>query len=643
MSTSAILNRIKHLLDTTPPFDRLTEEERGSLLPDVTLEFFEPGEVILAQGSPPPKGLYIVESGLVRLMDIDAQRLIDKCGEGDTFGAFGLIKGGALIYEAKAVEPTVCALLKGERFRSLYETNREFAAFFDSDLNYYARRLGTEVDVSGAYRLTMRLAALPHRRPVTGPPSTTAQEAARRMAAARVGAFLVVEDHTIRGILTDRDLRNRLVAQGLPPRTPVRELMSSPVLTVPAETPLFETMMTLIDRDVHRLVVLDENGRPCGILTDRDLAHFRGQDPVATVDRIETASSLPELSNIRAETSELLLRFYRQDVRPEQLMRILSIIYDRIAVRVLELVEAELAGEDPEAAVSLPWVWLRLGSGGRREMTLASRQHNALLYADPATPDEAARAETWFARLAERANAALERCGFLNSETVARTPACRLPLRTFKKTFRTWIFEAGAGELTGAPILFFDLRGIYGAMSLVDALKQDIEDALNMQAMDPDRAFIQMMAAGALKQAPPLSFFRRFVLERSGEHRNAFDIRTRGILPVVDAARVLALEARFLESTNTFDRLRHAADVFPDLRGVIETTLEAYQFLFDFRLEHHLRAVEGGEAPDNHIIPAQLSPIQRNLLRKAFGTVAELQAALTRRYDLGRGWLSPRN
>ncbi|GIV57822.1 MAG: hypothetical protein KatS3mg042_0735 [Rhodothermaceae bacterium] len=634
MSPSTVLNRIRQLLATTPPFDRLAEAERDQLLPDIRLEVFEAGEVILEQGGPPPRGLYIVESGLVRLMDVDTQRLLDKCGEGSTFGAFGLIKGGALIYEARAVEPTVCAVLEAKRFHQLYETHRDFAAFFDSDLTYFVRRLGTEVDVAGAYRLGLRLSMLPHRRPLQVPPDTTAEEAARRMAAARTGALLVMQHGVLLGILTDRDLRDRLVAQGLPPTTPVAALMSTPVHTIPLQASLFEAMMRMIRHDVHRLVVVEpEQQRPVGLLTDRDLTHFRGQDPLATLARITAASSLDELTNLRAETSEMLLDLYQQNVRPEYLTQILSVLYDRLAVRVLELVEADLRDASPEEAVTLPWVWLRLGSGGRREMTLASRQHNALLYADPSSPEEAERAERWFTRLAERANDALERCGFPRSEQVARDPACRGPLRALRKRFRTWIFEAGPETLLGPPLLFFDLRGIYGATSLVDALKQDIEDALNVQAMDRERAFLQILTDSALQQAPPLSFFRRFLLDRAGDHRHRFDLRARGILPVVDAARVLALETRYLESTNTFDRLRHAAHALPDLRPLIEATLEAYQFLFDFRLEHHLRAVERGEQPDNHLLPSQLSPIQRNLLRRAFGTVAELPAVLARRYD----------
>src|SRR5690606_34191676 len=130
MSTSTIVDRLRTLLETTPPFDLLSDEVREIVLTDVSVEYFQPGEVVLEQGSTAQRGLYIVESGLVRLMDIEAQRLLDKCCVGEFFGSFNLVKGGALIYEAKAVEPTVCAVIKTDRFQRLMQEYEEFEDYF---------------------------------------------------------------------------------------------------------------------------------------------------------------------------------------------------------------------------------------------------------------------------------------------------------------------------------------------------------------------------------------------------------------------------------------------------------------------------------------------------------------------------------
>jgi len=209
------------------------------------------------------------------------------------------------------------------------------------------------------------------------------------------------------------------------------------------------------------------------------------------------------------------------------------------------------------------------------------------------------------------------------------------PLRRWKKTYRSWIFQAERDALAAVPP-FFDLRYVYGHRPLFEALRLDVEDALNVQAMDTERNFMGLLAALALENTPPLSFFGRFVLERSGEERRSFNIQERGVRPIVDAARILGLELRYVVSSSTYDRLRHAAESIPELAEPIGKALEAYQLLVDVRMAHQLRAVEANEPPNNQVDPATLTKVQRNLLRAAFGAVSTLQDAVARRYNVQR-------
>lgn len=640
MKSSAILDRIRTLLKDTPPFDQFDDAVREDLLGDISILYFEAGDVIIDQGNPVRRGLFIVESGLVRLMDVEQQRLIAKCSEGDLFGSFMLLKGGPSVYEAKAVEPTVCAMLQAKRFNALYEQNKDFATHFNRDLKLYFRRLGTTIDVSGAHLLLgQRLEQFVHHTPVTCGPDHTAREAAQRMNAHRVTSLLVMDQDDIAGILTDRDLRTRLIAPGLSLDTRVRALMSTPAVTISARASLFEAIMRMLTHHAPRLIITrpDDNREvPVGLITHRDVAHFRGLDPVATMKIIESRTSVSQLVDVRAEISEHLLRLYRQGVQPELLERLIVAIYDRIVMHVLRLVETELQASDDFGRVGLPWVWLRLGSSGRQEMALSSLQHNALLYADPASDKEQAAAERYFNELAERTNQALASCGFTPSAFVARDERWRMPAREWKQTYGTWIYEADETALAAAPV-FFDVRGIYGDLSLVEQLKQDLGDALNIQKFDRQRRFLPLLAHRALEHRPPLTLLRRFDLERKGEQRHRFDMRERGILPVVDAARVLALETHFFHSTNTFDRLRHAANHIPELSDMVEDVLEAYQYLVDFRLAHQLDQVEAGEAPDDFIDPSMLTKIQQDVLRASFTAVAELQKVLANRFDVDLG------
>src|SRR5690606_22125797 len=184
-----------------------------------------------------------------------------------------------------------------------------------------------------------------------------------------VDSILVMQDGKVAGIVVDSDLRNKLIARGLPVDTPVRRIMASPVVTIPSSASLFEAMMTMLNRNVNRLVVVRESSEgkeePLSVLTDRDAAHFRGQDPVATVRRINNAVEISELASIRSATHEQLLRLYRQGVQPEMLNGIMSVVYDSMVRRAVELAERDLRQKHADLRVDLPWVWLRLGSSGR--------------------------------------------------------------------------------------------------------------------------------------------------------------------------------------------------------------------------------------------------------------------------------------
>lgn len=642
MSNSTIIDRLRSVLSRTAPFDRLPREALAEVVSAVIIDYIEEGEVLIEQGSMTHPGLFIVESGMVRLMDVSSQRLLDKCGEGDTFGSFGLLKGGATIYEARATEPTVIALLKNDDFQRFFRAYPDFRAFFESDLKQYIRRMYSDVDVSGRHRLFSRsLASFAHRRIVFVDPEATAQRVARLMHVENVDLVAVGNEERVAGLIAMNDVLYRVVDRANPPDLPAKNMMRRPMAIADSAT-LFDALALMMRLGTNHLLITDSGkagGRPLAILRERDLAHFRAQDPLASIGRIAAARHEDDLRDVRSETSDQLLNLYRQGANPEMVNGIMTIVYDRVTVRILEIVERRLKRDYPDDEIELPWVWLRLGSGGRREMSLTSQQHNALLYEDPRSDEEAEVAARYFNRLADRVNTALEACGFEPSDVVARNERWRRPARAWRQAYREWIHQSDESAIRYA-MPFFDLRGIYGHMPLMDSLSEDIVDALNVQAMDEERDFLPLLASRAVENRPPLSFFRRFVVERSGEHKRAFDIRDRGIMPVVNAARVLAIEMRYLESTNTFDRLRAASDAYPDLSSVIDRAVDAYRFLVDFRIESQLRSMEAGDKPTNHIDPSTLNNLQQNLLRSAFASVSDFQDAIARRYDLARrGWL----
>ena len=628
-STDNIADRLVQLFERTLPFSSLPRETRSTLLEAALVEFYPASTMIVEKGADEQPFLYVVESGSVRLGHPATGRLVDMCGPGDVFGHWSIVRGEAVPYEARTIEPTTCALIPAEVFRDAYNSDEAFAAFFKNSLRQQDYVVRPPADASTSQMLLgTKVGDLVKRHLVRCGPELSLREAARRMKQERVGSLVVTKNEEALGILTNSDLRDEVVAGELSREAPVRELMSSPVITLPGSVPLFEALLTMARHRLHHLAVSDEQGKVIGVISSRDIAQARGQDPTATLKRIERAGSVRELASIRSEVDGQLVHLYQQGVQARDIIRINTEINDQVAIRVLSLVEQELREEHPELYFDWPWVWMSLGSEGRKEMSLRTDQDNAIIYKDPPDEETAERVEEWLRPLAERANEALAQCGYTlcDGDVMARNPQWRLPLRRWKRVFRKWMFDPSPKALMHATI-FFDLRALHGEASLVDDLKADLKKAL-----DDERGFLTFLVSIALKNTPPLTFFRRFVLDNDGEERSSFDIKLRGLMPVTDLGRVLALEARFLDSTNTIARLQEAGASISRVRQTADNLSDAYRHLEALRLHHQIQCIQEGRAPDNRVDPSTLTKTQQQMLKVVFSTIKDAQQVLGLRY-----------
>ena len=338
---------------------------------------------------------------------------------------------------------------------------------------------------------------------------------------------------------------------------------------------------------------------------------------------VDRARSLDELVEQRPARDRAVQSLFSTGISACDLARIIADTNDRLAQRILRFIEAEL-GPPP-----LPYCWLGLGSAGRREQALKTDQDHALVYRDPCdAPAEAAGA--YFTELAERAAAALERCGFPRcaGDVMATNPRWRQPLGVWRGHFARWVRQPKPEAVYNSEI-FFDLRPIAGDRSLADALWKDLAEWVPHAPV-----FSQLLMEAALLHRPPLGFFDRFVVERSGQHRGAFHIKPRGLMPVVEAARAYAL-ARGVTVTNTVERLGalRAQKAIPAREA--DDLLAAYEFLMRLRIRHHLEQLEAGEPLDDFIVPDGLSRPERNALKGHFKVIAALQAYIGRQVMAG--------
>jgi len=258
-----------------PPFEGLDPERLASIARAVLIEFFPAGETILDQGGDQAQHLYVIRSGAVEI--VEDGRLVDLAGEGEVFGQLSLISGAKPAATVRAHEDTLCYLIGHEAASEALGSGPGLTVIGDTLRQLAERR---ERDGGHADLSRVRVGSLLHRPPVTFPAHGSVAEGARVMARERISSLLVPGSEGL-GILTDRDLRSRVLAAGRPPETTVAEVMTVPARTVSADTMAAEVLLAMLEGGFHHFPVVDRNGGLVGVVTDTDLLGLARQSPFA--------------------------------------------------------------------------------------------------------------------------------------------------------------------------------------------------------------------------------------------------------------------------------------------------------------------------------------------------------------------------
>lgn len=468
------------------------------------------------------------------------------------------------------------------------------------------------------------------RAPVTCAPEASAVDVARRLSAEGVGSVVIVgADGVPLGIVTDRDLRRKIVAEGRDPAaTPAREIMSAPLVTLAPEAFAFDALLEMTRWRI-RHVVLVEAGRAVGVVSSRDFLVLQTTHPVTLAREIARASSPEALAALGERTTALVRRLVEEGGSAYAIGQIVAELNDRVVARVLALAGEALRVAGQEAP-DVEHCWLVFGSEARREQTLRTDQDNGLVYADP--PGELrAAAAAYYARFAAEVIRGLIAAGSppCPGNVMASNPAWCQPLSVWADYFRRWIDHPSPPELLEASI-FFDLRPVTGSAALADALR----DVVRHDA-PKSRVFLGLLARDVVGRRVPLTLFGNIATLGSGSHHGMVDLKGGGSLQLVGAARVAALELGLAE-INTVDRTRAAAAhrLYTPEEG--QEITDAYQHLLRLRLVHQLACIAEGRAPDNYVDPTRLSHADQLLFRDALKTVERVQAGLRARFDTDR-------
>lgn len=601
------LTEIRDFIMSHPPFDVLDKGSLNEITKALTIKYMRRGSEFFGLYET-NKYLYMIRTGAIEFRDKDNQ-LIDKLAEGDIY--YSDDKKHKL-EQAICVEDTMLYLLPIEKLNQFRQQNEEFDRHFNQSINERLRiavELTHTADMRDLSAMKLEVNSLTDRKPVIVDSSLSIQSAAQLMTDEHVSSILVTENKELKGLLTDQDIRSRCVAQNLSFTQPVSCIMTTDLETVEYRALLSEALLAMTRKQVQHLPIIKKQ-IPIGILTSSDIVRHLTTNPTLIATDINKANSIKALKKISVRLPELQLQLSLSSATAKHIGEVLSSITDAITSRLIELAEIELG------AAPVKYVWAAGGSQARNEQTSHSDQDNALILSDEFKDEHA----DYFKAFANFVCDGLNDCGYVYcpGNAMASNDEWRQPVNKWHGYFSDWISEPEPMSLMLSSI-FFDLRPVYGDTSLFDELQNKM-----LSKTKGNQLFISHMIGNALTHKPPLGFFRNFLMVHDNKHKNTLNIKHRGIVPIVDIARVVALKYGLTE-TNTVERLYAALECKGMSREMHGNLIDAFEFISSLRIRHQAEQIRKGVDADNYLPIEELSGLEKSHLKDSFEIIKTMQ------------------
>ncbi len=615
-------------LSGVDPFTFLPEEEIKRTARQLSRASFPKGMVLFVQGQTRLGYLYILQKGAAeRYFEENGEKTMRGIlSEGDIYGGISmLLNDGLSVRTMEVIEDSTFFLLPGGWFLELCKKYSGFSDYFSDTFgkrmlsrSYAAIIAKTLYPKDDSLQLfNQPLSQIYSRDPVFCDADMSIRDTASAMARKKSSYALIRAPESNRlGIVTEKDFTRKVIVRGIPIDNPVSTIMSFPLRTISGKALVFEAMMTMMEEDFQHMGVVGADGNIIGMLSNKDILAYQGQSPLFLLREIQMASDMEMIVEKHEQLPGLVRSLIHSGATARNVTRFITTVSDTILNKLMSMTLDEM-GPPP-----VPFVFMIMGSEGRQEQTLRTDQDNAIVYQDPPSA-VAETVNSFFLKFGELACDLLNQAGYdyCSGGIMAKNPQWCQPLSQWKAYFSDWIHAAEAEDLLQASI-FFDFRRGYGDVSLIDQLRRHLFDSLKGWS-----GFFRHMTENALNFKPPIGFFRNFVVESKGRHRNAFDVKS-AMTPIVDFARVYALN-NLIAETNTLERLDQLR-----IRKVLspqeyEELEKAYSFLMQLRFVRQITAImDDNHKPDNYINPKKLTHIEQTMLKEIFKRVEKFQAKM---------------
>jgi CBS domain-containing protein len=585
------------------PFDRLTPTEVETVRAALDMGYFRPHETIIARDGA-PDSLFIVLKGSVE--ERNAAEIVALRGPGDAFDSRALVQGGGS-NAFVAHEETLCHLLPRDVTLRLINQNPRFAAFFHLDISRKLDAAASEAEESRlGPMMNARVSELFVHPAVFIDASDSIERAGRAMNENNVNAIFVRDGERV-GIVTATNLTKAAILDRQPIEASVAQVTQYNVIAV---TPNDFVSIALLRMTKHnkRRVAIVEHGAYVGVLEVTDLLSFLAGNSQFVARRIDRATKIPDLALAATKIEGQTRMLRRQGVKIEIVSEIVSDLNRHLFAKLFQLVAPKSLREKGCLIV--------MGSEGRGEQTIRTDQDNGLILSEPVSEDELQAFRASF-------TGALESFGLppCPGNVMVRNPLWSKTADEYRADFKRWLALPGEASHMNIAI-FYDAETVAGDPELLRLTKQDLIDAIS-----GERARLAHFAKAIDAFPTPIGLFNNLITSK--DQGDALDLKKGGIFPIVHGVRSLALEHRLLE-TGTAARIERLAEAGVFTQYFARELTQALRFLMTLRLDGQLSAAALG----SWVRPAELSSMERDLLRDAFQIVKRLRELIRRHFNL---------
>ncbi|MEA1052058.1 DUF294 nucleotidyltransferase-like domain-containing protein [Lamprobacter modestohalophilus] len=643
MKTASIAYRVADFLRRHPPFQYLDQSELLELVAGGRVLFHEDGELVFERGQKRRPYVYVIQQGVVRLVDYDEdgakEVLRDVRGEGDLLGVGRYLGIVEHTYTARTETEVILYALPAaplwEQIKRHPRASHYLAAYFTVAIA--PPGLEGESTRSDELRLGRRPVDW-MTKPVNEPPSAVTCGLETPVCAVAAGladqppgaAAVVIDDEGMaRGLISTRVLSDRVASGELPLDAPAVQLMAPVLDTLRVGLPAGAYLTRMLELQVEHLVLTDDGsrqGKVCSVLARRDLTRIEAAAPLAIVEDMARAGGIYELSRLLAQGQTFIAGGLTDAEALRWLAPMATALYAAVLRRVVVLVEGALLAEG-HAIPDLKHCWVFFGSAGRGELTTLYDLDHGLIYDEP-EPDQRRAARSYFLELGRRVSSALAACGFVSTAKgiVSGHPSACRSINEWEIGFSHWIHDPIESCVYRATS-FFDLRPVHGDCTLVNRLQQHIH-----REKDHSTGFVPLLVADSMANLPPLTFFRGLVIDDNGRYTETLDLQRATLQPVVDLARALALDAGIDHPVGTLERLQALTPDDKDAVLLVNETIAAFRNALFYRT----RAGLSRHCDGNLVEPSTLTRLEQNLLKSGFRTVLQLMEYMGKRYGATR-------